>query len=106
MKIFISMGMKSKSTAQVKQEMKKIHEEIQETVGDHAVIELINSVIEGADKEIALKGDSMSAWYLGESIKLMAEADLVFFAKGYEDFRGCRIERQVAEAYGKYCVNL
>lgn len=103
MKVFISMGMKSKSTEQVKQEMAQIFEAIKAKLPD---AEHIDSVIDGADKEIAVKGDSIGIWYLGKSLQLLAEADIVFFVKGYEDFRGCRIEREVAEAYGKYCVDI
>lgn len=103
MKIFISMGMKSKSTEQVKQEMAKVFDAIKTKLPD---AEHIDSVIDDADKEIAIKGDSVGIWYLGKSLQLLAEADVVFFVKGYEDFRGCRIEREVAKAYGKYCVDL
>ena len=37
---------------------------------------------------------------LGKSISLMSDADLVVFAPGWEDARGCRIEHQVARDYG------
>lgn len=30
----------------------------------------------------------------------MADADLVYFAKGWEDARGCMIERECAVQYG------
>jgi len=103
MKIFISMGMKSKSTEQVRQEMAKVFEEIKMNLPD---AELIDSVIDGADSHIAAKGDSIGIWYLGESLKMLSEADIVFFAKGYQDFRGCKLEKYVADAYGKYCVEL
>ena len=42
--------------------------------------------------------------YLGESLKLMAKADLVYFCKGWQNARGCVIEQQAAEAYGIECV--
>lgn len=97
------MGMKSKSTEQVKQEMSKVFDVIKTKLPD---AEHIDSVIDDADKEIAIKGDDVGIWYLGKSLQLLAKADVVFFVKGYEEFRGCRIEREVAEAYGKYCVDL
>lgn len=103
MKVFISMGMKSKSTEQVKQEMSKLFESIKTTLPE---AELIDSVIEGADSDIAAKGDSIGIWYLGESLKMLSEADIVFFAEGYQEFRGCRLEKFVADSYGKYCVEL
>ena len=102
MKIFISMGMKAKSTDQVRVEMKKVFDAIKEKLPE---ADLIDSIIDGADKSIALKGDDIGVWYLGESLKMMSEADIVFFVNNWEDYRGCSIERKVAEAYGKYCVN-
>ena len=42
--------------------------------------------------------------YLGESIKLMAEADIVFFGKGWQDARGCVIEHECAKKYGKFVI--
>ena len=39
-------------------------------------------------------------WYLGESIKLLSEADVVSFAPGWENERGCKIEHTCAVEYG------
>ena len=101
MKIFISMPMKSKSTEQVRVEMNKVFEFIKSKLPE---AELIDSIIEGADKEIALKGDDIGLWYLGKSIILLSEADIVFFINDWKDYRGCVIERKVANKYGKFCV--
>lgn len=38
-------------------------------------------------------------FYLAKSLEEMSKVDLVYFCKGYEDYRGCRIERTVAEYY-------
>lgn len=103
MKVFISMGMNSKSTSQVKAEMSKVFAKIRETLPD---AELIDSVIDGADSNIAAKGDSVGIWYLGESLKMLSEADLVFFVNDWESWRGCNIERNVANAYGKFCIEI
>lgn len=103
MKIFISMPMKSKGIEQVRQEMNKVFEFIKNKLPE---AELIDSVIEGADKEIALKGDDIGVWYLGESLKILSQADLVFFVNNWKDFRGCSIERTVAEKYKKFCVDI
>ena len=39
-------------------------------------------------------------WHLGRSIQQMEEADAIYFCDGWENARGCLIERQVAEKYG------
>ena len=103
MKVFISMPMKSKSTEQCKVEMGEVFKVIKKKLPE---AKLIDSVIDGADTEIALKGDDIGCWYLGKSIGMLSEADLVFFGKGWEEARGCRIEREISEAYGKFCVEL
>ncbi|MCM1532922.1 MAG: DUF2829 domain-containing protein [Ruminococcus flavefaciens] len=38
---------------------------------------------------------------LGDSIRLMHGADVVYFVKGWADARGCRIEHEAAVLYGK-----
>lgn len=96
------MGMKSKSTEQVRQEMKKVFEQIKEKLPE---AELIDSIIDGSDAHIAQDGDSVGLWYLSKSLQLMSGADLVFFVNDWADFRGCSVERQCAEAYGKLCVD-
>lgn len=38
--------------------------------------------------------------YLAKSLELLADADVAYFAKGWESARGCRIENQCAIEYG------
>lgn len=97
------MPMKAKGIEQVRQEMNKVFEFIKNKLPE---AELIDSVIDGADKEIALKGDDVGLWYLGESLRRLSEANIVFFVNNWKDFRGCSIENQVAKAYGKFCVEI
>jgi len=101
MKVFISMGMKSKSTEQVRAEMQKVFEQIKAKLPE---AELLDSILDGADKKIAIEGDDAGLWYLGESLKIMAEADIVFFVNDYKEFRGCKVEKLCAESYGKVCT--
>lgn len=103
MKIFISMPMKAKSTEQVRVEINKVYNFIKERLPE---AELIDSVIDDADKEIAVKGDSVGIWYLGKSIQLLSTADIVFFVNDWSNARGCLIEREVAKKYGKFCVEI
>ena len=44
--------------------------------------------------------DAKPLWYLGESIKLMSEADVVLFCDGWQTARGCQIEHDCALEYG------
>lgn len=43
---------------------------------------------------------------LGRSIQLMADADIVVFADGWEYARGCKVERMCADRYGLDIVDM
>lgn len=44
-------------------------------------------------------------YHLGQSLTEMARCDAVYFCKGWEDARGCRIEHEAAKAYdGIMCI--
>ena len=59
-------------------------------------IQILNSFFEDYDPEsgcIPLK-------YLAKSLEMLADADIAYFAKGWTDARGCRIEHMCALEYG------
>ena len=41
-----------------------------------------------------------SLYYLAKSIEVMAKCDVVYFCLDYDMYRGCKIEHDVALAYG------
>ena len=57
-------------------------------------IEVIDSFFQNAP------ADARPLWFLGKSLELLSTADIAYFAKGWEDARGCRIENQCAIEYG------
>lgn len=42
---------------------------------------------------------SIPLYYLAKSLKMMSTCDAVFFCKGWETARGCKIEYDAANAY-------
>lgn len=38
--------------------------------------------------------------YLAKSLEVMSKCDAVYFCKGWEKARGCKIEHEIAKAYG------
>lgn len=78
--------------------------------------EEILAVRDEAKKELASMGyDALDTYYgfdlpwfvksnalycLGQSLMDMACCDAVYFCRGWEDARGCRIEHEAAEVYG------
>lgn len=86
-KIFISQPMKGRTTEEIMQERNDI------------MAKWTNKSVEFIDSFFCEPGKN-STELLGKSIFLMGEADLVVFAPGWENARGCRIEHQVTKEYG------
>lgn len=42
-------------------------------------------------------------WFLGMSLVEMSECDGMYFCKGWENAKGCRMEHEAAIAYGLPC---
>lgn len=57
-------------------------------------VEVIDSFFQNAPH------DAKPLWFLAKSLELLATADVVYFAKNWEKYRGCRIENTCAIEYG------
>lgn len=93
-KLFVSVPMKGRTEEEIKasiQKMKKIAE-----IYEGEELELIDSYIE--DKPP--KNSKEAIWYLSESIKKLAQADVFIGIRESFDWNGCQIERETAEKYG------
>lgn len=91
-KLFISQPMKDKTDEQIKQERENAIKNAKEIVGDD--VEVIDSFFENAPH------DARPLWFLGKSLELLSTADVAYFAKDWEKYRGCRIENTCAKEYG------
>lgn len=91
-KLFISQPMRGKSDAEILATRQKAVDMAQERLGED--VEVIDSFFQSAP------ANARPLWFLGKSLELMATADLVFFAAGWQQTRGCQIEHQSAVAYG------
>lgn len=94
MRVFISLPMAGKSEDCIKAEMEYIKSRVLQMFP--AIADFIDSYIQGDPPE----GVKCGVWYLGKSIELLAQADLVAIAKDWGEARGCVIEHAVAVAYG------
>ena len=95
MKFFISQPMKGKTDEEIKAKRNAIIAGCK-AQDDEAVI--IDSFFEGAPH------DAKPLWFLGKSIQLLSEADVAYFAEGWETARGCKLEYECAKAYGIACI--
>ena len=91
-KLFISQPMRGKTDEEILAERKKAIESAERNLGEP--VEVIDSVFQNAP------ADARPLWFLGKSLELLSTADIAYFAKGWEDARGCRIENQCAIEYG------
>ena len=105
-KLFISQPMRGKTDKEILREQ-NILGNIQSSILDYldkAItiamdivkdnVEVIDSFFQDAPVE------AKPLWFLGKSIELLSSADIVYFCKGWNDARGCRIEHECAKEYG------
>ena len=57
-------------------------------------VEIIDSFFEEAPHE------AKPLWFLGKSLELLSTADVAYFAKDWDKYRGCKIEHTCATEYG------
>lgn len=91
-KLFISQPMRGKTDEEILAERKKAIESAERNLGEP--VEVIDSFFQNAP------ADARPLWFLGKTLELLSTADIAYFAKGWEDARGCRIENQCAIEYG------
>ena len=105
-RLFISQPMQDKTKEEIKEERERIIQTVKERYPDVVVINsyfdrypdvvVINSYFDDYNPDcgcVPLK-------YLGKSLELLSTADIVYFAEGWKNYRGCRIEHTCAMEYG------
>ena len=95
-KVFISQPMKNKTN----DEILKAREDIKTiaTKYIHCIYGKKNKIIFIDSFQKDKKGKPL--YLLGESLKMLSEADMAFFPVNYEEYRGCNIENKCAKEYG------
>ena len=91
-KLFISQPMRDKTDEQILAEREKAIESAKRNFGED--IEVIDSFFKDAPH------DAKPLWFLGKSLELLSTADIAYFVKGWENYRGCKIENTCAIEYG------
>lgn len=91
-KLFISQPMRNKSDEEILATRSDAIQSAKDALGEE--VEVIDSFFQNAPVE------AKPLWFLGKSLELLATADIAYFAKDWEDARGCKIEYQCAVEYG------
>lgn len=93
-KIFVSVPMRGRTEEAIKASITKMKKIAEAYEGEE--LELIDSYIPDAAPEC----NNQRLWYLGESIKKLADADVfVGVWECIDDFVGCEIEKIAARGY-------
>lgn len=99
-KLFVSVPIKGRKEEEIRasiEKMKKIAE-----IYEGEELELIDSYIEDNPP----KDNNQAIWYLGESLKKLATADVFIGIFESYDWNGCEIENDVARRYGIKCYRV
>ena len=91
-KLFISQPMKDKTNEEILAVREKAIASAKDMLGED--VEVIDSFFQDAPH------DARPLWFLGKSLELLSTADVAYFAKDWEQYRGCRIEHECAIEYG------
>lgn len=91
-KLFISQPMNGKSNEEIEEVRQKAISTASKKLGED--VEVIGSFFKDAPH------DAKPLWFLGKSLELLSTADVAYFANGWRQARGCRIEYQCATEYG------
>ena len=95
-KLFVSLPMRGLSEREIRKRMNYLKSLVELELKEEVI--LIDTFIENEpdSKEI----NNIGLYFLGESIKELAYADIVIFANGWMKARGCKVEYKAAVEYG------
>lgn len=93
-KLLISLPMAGKSEEEIRNKMAEYKENAEYLMGEE--LELIDNFLK-VDAPEDIK--DIGVWCLGRSIMMMADADVVYFGRGWRSARGCIVEYEVAYRY-------
>lgn len=90
-KLFISQPMRGKTDEEILAVRAKAIGSAERELGEP--VEVIDSFFQSAPH------DARPLWYLAKSLELLSTADVAYFAKDWDKYRGCKIENLCAIAY-------
>lgn len=90
-KLFISQPMRGKTDEEILAVREKAIKSAEEKLGEP--VEVIDSFFQSAP------ADAKPLWFLGKSLELLSTADVAYFAEGWQEARGCKIENICAVEY-------
>ena len=96
-KVFISQPMRDKTKYEILKEREVAIKTIKKKYGKD--VEIIESYAPLFCLEYNPDKGCIPLKYLSKSIELLADAHIAYFCKGWDEYRGCRIEYLCAKSY-------
>lgn len=91
MKVMISQGMNGRKTEDIENERNQIKEKL-----NKMEIDVVDTLFD-FEPSNCING---SLYYLSKSIEAMSNVNAIIFVGDWQNYRGCRIEHQIAKSYG------
>ena len=92
LKVMLSSPMAGKSNKEIADERFAMIKEI-EAFSSDSDYEIMNTIVHGHESKTDLE-------CFAESVKFLSQADVLVMGKGWADARGCKLEHDIAVAYG------
>lgn len=102
--VFISQPMSGKTNEEIRRKRRELTDRAAQYFGEPVCI--INSFFDANNPITFLMENMNDLGYLGMSLILLSKADAAVFAEGWENSKGCRIERRCCEEYSIDVVDL
>ena len=93
MKVFVSTGFTKRSEQEVRADLDRARQWTCRRYADGICVHNYEC------EEPKVIKNFNRVWYLGKAIETLADCDLVYFCKGWENHKGCRIEYDVCKLY-------
>ena len=92
---FISVPMKNRFKVEIERDI--AHMKAITLIRTLDEVEFINTIVE--DKP-PYETNNEAIWYLGKSIELLSQCDILVCKKNVDKYNGCFIEKEIAKRYG------
>lgn len=100
MKIFVSVPMNKRSVKEIEEDFLRAKIDLKNFYPNSEIHVLDSNFTYGPIDFVS----NLGLWYLDESLKVLANADVAYFVKGWRHARGCRIEHECCAQYGIPCL--
>lgn len=100
MRVFISQPMYGRSDEEIQATKEQAIEEIKEIFPffyKNNQLEIISTTEQ--DRHEILPKNPHRLWWLGRAIQHLVDVDVIYMCKGWEESKGCRVEKFVATEY-------